>query len=280
MSQTTDSVLFSQESNQPLIDREEMERFMGPAAIDGFLGAGNEIGDATSEQDEQEGRFTIPTELLFQMPIAHVTESTRIIPVTKPVTGTSVVITPCEEFEPLPGPSGMQAEANAMVVEVQDHVTALPEQNNITPAFNTNLTQADNNLSQTRKNLSNEPPVGPTPKRAAPTSNPENSQGNMVSVPTVPKKGYNVKNKKKVPNEVEMSEKDDNVQRRLQVLGEIADIVKKSGEKRNMTELDVWGQYIGLKVARVVEGCRRDKVLVKVENLINDAIHGEVDMEE
>lgn len=64
----------------------------------------------------------------------------------------------------------------------------------------------------------------------------------------------------------------------MEILAEIADVVKKAGKDQG--ELQVWGQYIGLKAGRVPSGEIRDDVLLKVEKLFNKAIHGRWVLEE
>lgn len=61
------------------VDFEEMNTYMGPAAIDGYMGFGNEMADVQTEPNEHIGVFDIPRELLLKLPIAEVTSDTRII---------------------------------------------------------------------------------------------------------------------------------------------------------------------------------------------------------
>lgn len=280
MSQATDSLFLSQDSSQALIDREDMEKYMGPAAIDGFVGNGNEVVEDTSELDEQEGRFTIPLELLMQMPIANVTEDTRIIPLRKVRANTSTEANVGDGIEPQAGTSGVKAPANANEMDTQDTITDPPVPNNTVPIPEKSVVKSNNPVTNAMKKTPNPTANLPNPKMALAAPNPQKPPGNIVRSGNVPKKGYNTKNRKVHQAEIEIPENDNGVQRRMELLGEIADIVRKSAEKRNMTELDVWGHYMGLKVARVQEGRRRDKVLVKVEELVNDAIHDDMDMEE
>lgn len=267
--------MFSQEHTHTQVDREEMEEYMGPAAIDGFVGVADEIDVETLEVDAQAGRYPIPPELLMQLSIADITKDTRIIHLT---TGTVIGSGDMSENgagDPMPGPSGIENETRTMEMDVPEPIMPVPDTSNTIPNPAGPSTEPEVTVQRPKANT-----LVPTVTVSVPNAKPSNQQFITKRVNALPKKGYNTKNKRNDIVEPLPQEKDDNVETRLRVLSEIADIVKKSGEKRNMSEFDVWGQYIGMKVARVEEAHVRDKVVIKVERIITEAIHGEWDMEE
>lgn len=65
----------------------------------------------------------------------------------------------------------------------------------------------------------------------------------------------------------------------MTLLGEITQLMKNLyGAKRN--EMHVWGTYIGLKADRIPVGRSRDKLMVKVEQLMNEALYEGEPLEE
>lgn len=94
-------------------------------------------------------------------------------------------------------------------------------------------------------------------------------------VPGQPKKGVNVKNRNaKNPVEAEGAQQDPTLNERMSILGEITKLMKASyGTRQN--EVEVWGQYIGLKAGRLREGRRRDRVLMQMEEMLNEALYDE-----
>lgn len=258
MSQATQSSIFSQDTSQPIIDRADMEAYLAPGAIDGFIGVncGDDEDRTQEEGDEQLGRYNIPVELLVDMPIVEVTKETRIIHVGKPTSGPGNEITVVTNAEPQAGTS-MQVEdipsqPRAGTSGINMGVEMVLESNTLGSV-------ADASQSQIIVTNTTNPPV----QVAAPKPTAE------------PKKGYNTKNRKRnpAPEVTTPPTEDDTLQKRMDILGEIAEIVKRSNARQSMSELDVWGQYIGMKVARVEEGKARDKVLVDVEQRINRALY-------
>lgn len=251
MTQASGSDIFRQDISQQLIDRADMEAYLAPGAIDGFVGMQVEVGDdedrTQEEEDEQLGRFKIPQELLVKMPIMEVTKDTRIIHITKPTPATGIEKTGVNIANPDPGPSRMEDLRTSGVNE------------NVLMVCNTSTSVADASQSE----------VIVTNTTGAPV------QVNAAKPTNEPKKGYNTKNRKRnSPAEIpDPPVQDDSLRARMNILAEIADIVKRSNTRQSMSELDVWGQYIGMKVARVEGGRPRDEVLVDVERLINQAIH-------
>lgn len=269
-SQATQEDLFVDDlsMSQNAVDAEVMRQYLTPGAVDGFLGINMEI-DETNDNNAQEGVqvdgvFPIPRELLVTMPIAEVRPDTKIIHINQPgqvqpaqanmdhnnthnpthiPTQAQRPTTPA----PIPGTSGLTTTNNANneeeVMDVQ--------------AQDTHPTQS----TQVRR-----------------TQHDEDGASNNIQVQ--PKKGYNTKNRKtKQQNPVETQEVDPTVKERMTLLGEITELMKNTyGARRN--EMHVWGTYIGLKAERVPAGRNRDKLLVKVENLMNEAIYGEETVEE
>lgn len=227
------------------LDREELEKYLAPGAINAFLEG---VKGAEREAiDGQTNGFAVPPELLVTMPIAHVTPGTVIIPVNNRLE---------RNVEPTPSTSGLGTNT-AVPVILDNHEDM--EVETLQQTQHANTAQAPTN-------------------KDIPTQDP-----NTTSVSTKPKKGYLTKNSKKTTpaqtNNPEAVVDDQTVQMRIQLLQEIAEIMRnKSGGKKN--ELELWSSYIGSKMERVPEGPVRDDVLVSVEKSINKAIHGNWVLEE
>lgn len=270
-SQVTDNDLFSQDLEDTLntvVDNEDMNTYMGPAAVDGFLGFGNEMADASNEPTEHVGVFDIPQELLLKLPIAHVTRDTRIIALNPPTNNEAGPLAPNNSQAPTPGPSHEQDQGDIGPTEAQ------------LPKPGTSGLQVDIQMQAM-------PTVEVAEKENVPIPNPNavDSQDAPARPPGVPKKGLNTKNKKKEATPVRPvhpppPDDDTTLQDRMKVLQEIAEIVKKSHGKGDMTELEFWGNYMGKKVGRIPEGVRRDKVLFDVEKVVNEGLHGSWTQEE
>lgn len=230
--------MFEEDRSMSQFNRDEMEEYMAPGALDGFLGM---LGDT---QDTEEGEtvineagekvttFNIPQILLQTLPIAPVEKDTVITALTPANPNTSqkpatISIPPSDE--PQAGTSGVNVATLNAHSEVQSEVgTTAPEQ---------------------------------------------------------PKKGLNTKNGRKKttiqppqphPQPTKTQNMEDNGKTRLQILSEIAEVVKCSGN----SEMEVWGQYIGLKACRLAPGPERDEALIDVERRLNKAIYDQGDKEE
>lgn len=241
----------------------DLEAYLAPGALDGYLGVGidteHDDEDTQDKYDEQMGRFRIPDELLIKMPIVEVDQDTRIIHINKPTPtpiDTSNVPTPGQPqvgnrnvainpppTQPKPGPSGVYVENEP---NPTDHVL----------------------------------PIGPIHDPTANHSKETpNTSGNKQA--DGPKKGYNIKNRKRnATDATNENPPDDSIRRRMDILTEIASIVQKSDGRNSMTELDLWGQYMGLKVARIENVADRDDAVLKMERIVNNAIHGRHNSEE
>lgn len=85
MSEVTGSDIFSQDANHSEFDRDEIEGYMAPGALDGFLGVGDETLDGETqinEAGEQVTTFTIPQVLLETLPIVPLEVDTRVTALT------------------------------------------------------------------------------------------------------------------------------------------------------------------------------------------------------
>lgn len=221
--------------SQNAVDADMLQQYLTPGGVDGFLGVGMET-DANNNAEEvvqDAGFFPIPNELLLTLPIAEVGPNTKIIRINRP-TGNK------DAPEPMPGPSGVVAtQVEEDVMEEHDSVPAITE----------------------------------PPQREQVQIN-QQDDGRVVENNQVPKKGYNTKNRKKKTQSTvaEKQPEDPTLKDRMTLLGEITELMKTSyGARRN--EMHVWGTYIGLKADRLPAGKARDKVLVKVEELMNEALY-------
>lgn len=188
------------------------------------------------EQTET-GCYPIPPELLIQLPIAEVDADTRIIHLTKAIPVKYVAVVQGGTTEPQAGPSDIKEMARVKVKAQDTSNMCEPLSSNIVPeersvAFKPNMnTTAQNN-----------PAPYPTitvaiPKGTVSNANPPKQQDVTGKEPNVPKKGYITTNRKALPVDPTPQENDYIVQKRLQVLSEKFEIVKKSEEKRSMTAL-------------------------------------------
>lgn len=157
--------LFSQDGSQSqdvsVVDREELDNYMGPAAIDGFLGVGHEmmdVNDNDTVEAAMEGVMAcdIPAELLVTLPIMDVPPGTKIIPMNTttpiPAASSNPMEIPNTSGETQPGTSGMQ------------HITIGTLE------------------------------TGPLEGARVIQSVPQATPSSMVKNPSVPKKGFNMKN--------------------------------------------------------------------------------------
>lgn len=235
-----------------------MRHILTQGSVDGFMGI--ETDDITNggEIVEDVGQFAIPRELLVTLPIAEVGPDTKIIHIQQPGEGETFeapmeenstqdpIPTPAQDQrptanQPMPGTSGVAQIHLGNAMEVEG--TANP-------------------VSQRR-----------------PTQTLQRNQDDGAMAPkstqAQPKKGFNTKNRKKKTQPqppVEAEDTDPTLKERMTLLGEITELMKNSyAAKRN--EMHVWGSYMGLKADRIPVGRSRDKVLVKVEELINEAIY-------
>lgn len=217
---------------------------------------------------EEIGRFPIPSELLVNMPIADLTATTKIIHLGKP----TEVITPAntlqlqESMAPICPPPTASPQAGPSVIGAHE---VNPEHMDLEGA----ATGATNAAAMTPEAPATVPStIGQQPEKDA-------HDDPIVKRPQIqPKKGKNTKNNKSKPQvEDQPEEHDVTLKERMSVLGEITKLLKATyGSRRN--EVEVWGQFIGLKASRLPEGRRRDRVLVRVEEILNDALYEE-DME-
>lgn len=60
----------------------------------------------------------------------------------------------------------------------------------------------------------------------------------------------------------------------MTLLEEITQLMKTSYRSRR-NEVEVWGQYMGLNAGRLPVGRWRDRVLMQVEELMNEALYDE-----
>lgn len=252
------------------VDGEEMNGYMGPAAIDGFLGFGNEMADVPIEENGKIGVFDIPHELLMKLPIAQVTSDTRIIALNPPVNHDMDQAIHNNNVTPEPGTSGTREEVQADVIA------------NIPPAPKAGTSGTLDNRQIEAMETDHAPPMGTATN---PDPNQDESQPIPARQPGVPKKGFKTKNRNKETNPGRSvhpvnEDHEPTLQDRMNVLHEIADLVKNSKGRADMTEMQVWGQYMGIKACRLPEGRIRDEVLVEVERVMNKGIHGPWGQEE
>lgn len=240
-----------------------MREYLTQGAIDGFLGLDMEVDDNsnTGANGEGVGVYPIPRELLVNMPIADVGPNTKIIHVGPPTQNKNGQETnvepeiiqgpandpPAPFATPQPGTSGVDPVHHAQVeMEVEENIAPI-------------------NLAPT--------PVTTQKKDGTGMRLKENNQQQ-------PKKGFLTKNRKtKVQNDVETQEEDGTLKERMTLLAEIKDLMKNSyGLRRN--EVSVWATYIGLKAERLPAGKSRDKLLVRIEQMINDELYENDNFEE
>lgn len=255
--------MFSEDGS---VSRDLLQEHLTPGALDAFLNGGLDPDENSMGIDggEEGGLFTIPKVLLVDMPIAEITPNTKIVHLGKPDGPANIqsVPQPMEDVyappppEPRAGTSGVTLGPfhEAMEVEVEVQATPTPNLaaslNPVTPAT----------VPGTTKNVQARIP----------------QEGKTMARSTAqPKKGTNIKNKKgntKSPTQADPT--DDTVKERMSILKKITELMQASyGSRRN--EMEVWGHYVGLKAGRLPVGRKRDKVLVRVEELLNEATYGD-----
>lgn len=224
-------------ARQETVDRSELDKYLAPGAIDAFLAAANAIDDEVeSNMETQTGGYEVPKELLVTMPIADVPPGTIIIPLNNQKQRKSEGIPPKPPAPPEPAP-GTSGVQPAKPAQHQDVVHEDMEVETVTVPSESRLAR-------------------------------ETSAAK-------PKKGTNVKNRKKVtPTGNDETADEDTLPARMEMLKEIAEVIRnRTGPRRS--EMELWGNYIGAKAERIPEGLVRDKVLLFVERNMNKAIHGE-----
>lgn len=240
-----------------------MREYLTKGAMDGFLGIGMEVDDNSNAPagGEGVGVYPIPRELLLTLPIAEVGPDTKIIHVNQPTqakegeeTNVEPRNTPAPANDPprpvttpQPGPSGVAPIRHGQVaMEVEEALAPI----NLDPTP-LPIQKKDNGVMRRQENNAQQP-----------------------------KKGFLTKNRKnKAQNEVEVQEVDVTLKERMTLLEEIKDLMKTSyGVRRN--EVHVWATYIGLKAERIPAGKSRDKLLIRIEQMLNDEMYGEDTLEE
>lgn len=261
-SQQTDIDMFSEQGS---VSQDVLQQYLTPGALDGFLGVGMDADGnfSAAEGGENMGRFTIPDELLVKMPIAEVTPTTKIIHIGKATQPIPIVTATQSEqaIAPIPPPPNTQAGPSHVIATEPQH-----EPMDMDVATGTAIADA-----VTPKTIV----AGPsTEGNQAEIIQPQASKIKKTRVQV--KKGVNTKNPKTKPQvEAQPEVEDDTLKDRMSILGEITRLMKASyGSRRN--EVEVWGQYIGIKASRLSEGRRRDRVFMGVEELINEAIYEEM----
>lgn len=236
-----------------------MQKYLTPGSVDDFLGIGMDVDDNSNSAvgGEEDGLFNIPRELLVKMPIADVTATTKIIHLGEPLRTTtqghpsqSQEATPpfARPATPQPGTSGVPTgEPQPELMDVEGAAT---------PGTTVAAT------------------IPTTAPQGAVRNRPQGTQKTRVQ-PQV-KKGVQTKNRKTSPDAEpqgdERDELDGTFQNRMALLGKITNLLKDSyGSRRS--EVEVWGQYIGLKASRIRVGRRRDRAFMNVEDVLNEAIY-------
>lgn len=271
--EATNGELFTQDVEDTQVtevDVNVMNAYMGPAAVDGFMGFGNEMTDVATEQQEQIGIFDIPREFLLKLPIAHVASDTRIIALNTLAQNDMAQVGPNTTEAPTPGPSGVREE---MEVDVRPNNPQAQKPGPSGVGLNNHIKGMETDEVPENRNVAN-----PDPTQVEQQPNPPRPQG-------VPKKGFNTKNKRKedipvCPLRPPTQDNDATLQDRMNILQEIAELVRNSKGRADMTELQLWGQYMGMKAGRIPGGQTRDEVLVEVEKVMNKGIHGRWGQEE
>lgn len=265
MGEATGSDVFSEDASLSQFDRDDMEEYFAPGALDGFLGIDNNTQEGetqVNEAGETVTTFNIPQVLLQTLPIVNLENDTRITALTTAVNANAHQNTEqgvVAQQEPQPGTSGVPLpnpdEDFTLVVEAQVPIpvqeggkaTALGKKGNL-------------NDIQVQPQAPNHGRV--QPKKGLNTKNgPKKTQPQPQAAHVIP-----------TPS----TDKDDTGKTRLQLLSEIAGLIKSAGNG----EMEVWGQYIGLKAARLTPGPGRDETLIDVEKRINRALYDEKEMEE
>lgn len=246
-------------SDDGSVNRDLLQQYLTPGALDGFVRLGNEENSNSAVGGEDVGVFNIPNELLVDMPIVDVPPGTKIIhlghdtqvePRTTTAIGQVATATVTIPAPVVAGPSGLMN--NDMEHEPMDTENAA---------------------------TGNTPIIAATPSTVLPntTTQPGDEATEMTNRPRVlvrPKKGTVTKNRQ-TKTRVEphgVNEPDETLKERMNILAEITQLIKSSyGCRRN--EIEVWGQYMGLKAGRLPVGTRRDRVLMQMEELLNEALY-------
>lgn len=268
-SQATQDDLFADDlsMSQNAVDAEMMRQYLAPGAVDGFLGMDMGTDETNNNNNgEDEGQdavvFPIPRELLVTLPIAEVGPNTKIIHINQPGQGTA-------------------AEGH-MEVNNTENPARIPakRQRPPTPRPGTSGVATTNIAEEVMEVQENDTPLTQVPHGDDVQRTQHDVGGPPRNIQAKPKKGYNTKNKNtKTQNPAEAQDVDPTLKDRMTLLGEITELMKNTyGARRN--EMHVWGTYIGLKAERVPAGRGRDKLLVDVEKLMNEAIYGKETVEE
>lgn len=258
--QATNSDLFTDDGS---MSRDILQKYLTPGAVDDFLGMGMDVNENSNSAvgGEDVGMFNIPNELLVNMPIAAVPAGTKIIHLGA-ATNTQTIVQPSQSQEPtsaVPTTSNAQQEDTGVATGDFQH-----EAMEIGMAA-TAGTSADAATPITHATI---PATVPEETVFDP---PEVVKRNRA--PAQVKKGVKTKNRgNQAQKEPEGEERDATLTDRMALLSEITRIMKDSyGSRRS--EVEVWGQFIGLKAGRIREGRRRDRAFMHVEDVLNDAIY-------
>lgn len=260
-SQRTDGDLFSDDGS---LSRDVLQDHLTPGALDAFLAGGMDGGMDPNEAPlaigggEEAGMFDIPNVLLVDMPIAEITPNTKILHLGKSNMAKTTEGTHQPNSDTAPtaptssqaGPSGLQSRAVEEAMDVEHSTTPATTVAAVTPATSAKI-----------------------PGQAKQQQVQDAQAGRSI---TRPKKGTNTKNNKVNPQPAAQAEpQDETLNERMSLLQKITELMKASyGSRRN--EMEVWGHYVGLKASRIPEGRKRDKMLVRVEELLNEATYDDV----
>lgn len=241
---------------QDHLSRDLLQEHLTPGALDAFLGGGLDPNDNIMAGDggEEPASFDIPNVMLVDMPIAALTPTTKIVHLGKADNTKDVMnlsqptdnIVPPPPPSPSAGTSGVTVGGIHAAMEVEVAPTPTPTLTAVTP-----VTTAA--MPETAKNNQVRPP--------------------MTRGPGQVKKGTNTKNRNTNTQPLAQADANgDKVQERMSLLKKITDLMEASyGSRRN--EMEVWGHYVGLKASRIPVGRKRDKMLVRVEELLNEATY-------
>lgn len=254
--------MFSEDGNisQNAVDAEMMRQLLTPGAMDGFLGMDMDMDTSnTSNAPVPDGGqevavFPIPKELLVTLPIVEVGPNTKIIHINNP--GQEETIH--GNMNPNNTPHPAQAQPNPIAEPVASTSGVAPME-----VQGYSMEVADS-----------VPPVTQHPKQVAPQNKQQQGGRAPVINQSVPKKGLNTKNRKGKQNpQVQPQDEDPTLRERMALLEQISQVIKNShGARQN--EMHAWGIYVGLKAERIPAGQNRDKLLVRIEQQMNAAIHG------
>lgn len=261
-SQRTDSELFSQDGS---MNRDLLQQHLTPGALDAFLSGGldpNE-NDMVIEGVEGAESYEIPKIMLVDMPIAEITPDTRIVHLGGPENinerniqpQTTQYVLPPPPPPPQAGTSGLHLGDAHEAMEVEAAINPTASVAAVTPVTAANMPEGTENV-RVKKPQEGKSMTGPTGQ---------------------PKKGTNTKNKNANRQPPTQAEREDTiVNERMAMLKKITDLMQQSyGARRN--EMEVWGHYVGIKAGRIPVGRKRDKVLLRVEELLSEATYDDDD---